>query len=115
MGRVPVILSDEWLPPAGPDWEKFSLRLPERDAVRVPGLLEERADEALEMGRVARAEWEKNFSPDMIFHRIVELCLEIQKSRRLPEALDRLSIVPQLLRPRNLREYGRMWKQRLRG
>jgi Exostosin family len=115
MGRVPVILSDEWMPSGGPEWEKFSLRIPEKDVSGLPRLLEQKASEAFEMGRIARAEWQKNFSPDIIFHRIVELCLEIQKSRWLPEPIDRLSIIPQLLRPKNLREYARLWKQRLRG
>jgi hypothetical protein len=115
MGRVPVILSDEWMPPAGPDWEKFSLRIPEKDAADVPRLLEGKAVDAFEMGKIARTEWEKNFSPDLIFHKVVELCLEIRQSRWLPEPIDRLSIIPQLLRPKNLREYARLWKQRLRG
>ena len=114
MGRVPVILSDEWLPPAGPDWDKFSLRIAEDDAARVPQLLEEKEAVADEMGLRARTEWEKYFSPEIVFHRIVEECLELRKARKLPEALDRLSIIPQLLRPRNFREYLRQWRRWLK-
>jgi hypothetical protein len=113
MGRVPVILSDEWVHPHGPQWEKFSIQIPERDVRRVPRLLEEKEATAFEMGLLARAEWEKYFSPDIVFHRAVELCLDIQKSRRLPEALDRLSIIPHLLRPHVIREYLRTWKKSL--
>lgn len=114
MGRVPVIIADEWLHPEGPQWEKFSIQVPERDVRLVPGILEEREGAALEMGLLARSEWEKYFAPEIVFHRAIELCLEIQKSRRLPEALDRLSLIPQLLRPRVLREYARAWRQQLR-
>jgi Exostosin family len=115
MGRVPVILSDEWVRPEGPEWEKFSIQIPERDARSVPRLLEEKEEAAFEMGLLARTEWEKYFSPDILFHRAVELCLEIQKSRRFPEALDRLTLIPQLLRPHVVREYLRTWKRRLAG
>ncbi len=115
MGRVPVILADEWPPPEGPRWEAFSIRIPERDAPRVPRILEEKEAAAFEMGLLARTEWEKYFSPDIVFHRVVELCLEIQKSRRLPESLARLSILPQLLRGHVIREYLRALKQAVKG
>ena len=113
MGRVPVILSDEWVPAGGPQWESFSIQIPERDVRWVPRILEERESAAFEMGLLARAEWKKYFSPDVVFHRVVDLCLEIQKARQLPEALDRLSILPQLLRGHVIREYLRAWKQRM--
>jgi hypothetical protein len=109
LGRVPVILADEWVPPQGPRWENFSIQIPERDFRRVPGIMEERKADAFEMGLAARNEWEEYFSPEVVFHRVVELCLEIQKSRRLPEALVRLSIIPQLLRGHVIREYLRTW------
>jgi hypothetical protein len=115
MGRVPVVLADEWVSPAGPVWDKFIIRIPERDARSVPRILEEREGEAFEMGRVARSEWEKNFSSDIIFHRIIELCLEIKQARRLPESLARLSIIPQLLRGHVFREYLRALKQSIQG
>ena len=115
MGRVPVVLSDGWVRPGGPQWETFSIQVPERDARAVPQILAEREAEAVEMGLRARAEWEKHFAPDLVFHRTVELCLEIQKSRRLPEVLDRLTLIPQLLRPYNVREYGRSWREWLKG
>jgi len=115
MGRVPLILADEWVPPQGPQWEMFSIQIPERDARWVPRILEEKEAAAFEMGLLARAEWEKYFSPDIGFHRVVELCLEIQKSRRLPEALARLSIIPQLLRAHVIGEYLRTWKKRMGG
>lgn len=113
LGRVPVILADEWVRPEGPAWETFSLQIPERDARSVPRLLEEMEPSAVEMGLRARAEWEKYYSPDIVFHRIVELCLEIKRARRLPENLARLSVIPKLLRGRVIREYLRQWKQRL--
>jgi hypothetical protein len=115
MGRVPVIIADEWVPPGGPDWASFSIQISERDAPSVPRILEKMDASSVELGLTARAEWEKYFSPDVVFHRAVELCLEIKKARRLPESLSHLSIIPQLLRPRNLLEFERQLKQRWSG
>jgi hypothetical protein len=89
MGRVPVVLSDGWIPPRGPSWEEFSIQVPEKDFARIPRLLEEREAEAVEMGERARREWERWFSDEVLFHHLVELCLDIRKTRKMPEAIGR--------------------------
>jgi len=38
-GRVPVVISDEWLPPPGVDWGGCSVRIRERDAFRTLEIL----------------------------------------------------------------------------
>lgn len=98
MGRVPVILSDGWAAPAGPAWDDFAIRIPERDFARIPRILEEREAEAVEMGELARGEWEEWFSGEVVFHRIVESCLDIKKRRRIPESLARWPAYLQFLR-----------------
>jgi hypothetical protein len=103
MGRVPVILSDQWLEPSGPDWERFSIRVRERDFREIPQLLERRESEAVRMGELARTEWEQWFSDQAAFHRVVEWCLQIRARRRLPETLARFPAYLQLLRPFHLR------------
>jgi hypothetical protein len=89
VGRVPVILSDGWMPPVGPRWEEFSIRVPERDFERVPQFLEARENEAVAMGKLARREWERWFSEEVLFHRMAELCLDIKRQRKIPESLAR--------------------------
>jgi hypothetical protein len=103
MGRVPVILSDDWIAPVGPCWEKFSIRVPEGDYAEIPRLLEQREAEAVEMGKRARQEWEEWFSDEVLFHRLVELCLDIKKNRKLPETLARWPAYLQFLQPFHLR------------
>lgn len=103
MGRVPVILSDDWAVPEGPCWEKFSIRVREDDFAEIPSLLEQGEAEAVEMGERARREWEEWFSDEVLFHRLVELCLDIKKKRKLPESLARWPIYFQYLRPFHLR------------
>jgi len=38
-GRVPVIISDKWVPPPRLDWERGSVRVAERDIARIPEIL----------------------------------------------------------------------------
>jgi hypothetical protein len=102
-GRVPVILSDAWVAPEGPAWETFSLVVPARDAEGLPALLEQRETEAAAMGKRAREAWEQWFSEEAAFHRIVEWCLAIRESRRIPERIARRRVLWQLLEPYNFR------------
>jgi len=103
MGRVPVILSDDWLPPLGPRWNDFAIRVPEPDFATIPSLLEEREADAVAMGQRARAEWEEWFSEEVLFHRLVELCLDIKKNRTLSERVGRWTAYLHLLQPFHLR------------
>jgi Exostosin family len=103
MGRVPVILSDTWIPPRGPHWEECAIQVGERDFARIPRLLEERETEAVEMGERAREEWERWFSDEVLFHHLVELCLDIKKRRRIPEEVGRWAAYLHYLQPFHLR------------
>ena len=103
MGRVPVILSDQWLAPVGPRWEEFAIRIAEKDFAKIPRLLEEREADAVSMGELARKEWERWFSDEVLFHHLVELCLDIQRTRKIPESLGRWPVYLQRLRPFHFR------------
>jgi hypothetical protein len=103
MGRAPVILADAWVPPIGPDWDKFSIRVLERDFARVPEILEEREREAVTMGERARVEWDHSFSDEVLFHHLVELCLDIKTTRKVPESIGRWEAYLHYLEPFHLR------------
>jgi hypothetical protein len=103
MGRAPVILADGWIPPRGPHWQEFAIQLSEKDFARIPRLLEEREAEAVEMGDRARREWERWFSEEVIFHHLVELCLDIRKTRKIPEAIGHWTAYLHYLEPFHLR------------
>jgi hypothetical protein len=120
MGRVPVILSDGWVAPIGPRWNEFSLRVQERNFARVPALLEKLEPEAVKMGRLARTEWERWFSEEVLFHHLVELCLDIRAKRKLPESWSRWAAYLQFLEPFHFRRvlgtiYRRLREARSRG
>jgi len=103
MGRVPVIISDDWIEPSGPNWPGFSIRVAEGAIADIPRLLEVRESEAVAMGNLAREEWQRWFSDEVAFHRVVESCLQIRTRRRMPEAIARLPVYLQLLRPFHLK------------
>jgi hypothetical protein len=98
-GRVPVILSDAWVPPEGPEWSSFSLWVSEAQAQGIPRLLEEHEHLAPAMGQQARREWENFFSREVAFHRVVEWCLAIKAQQPDGFDLGALCVWPHLLRP----------------
>jgi hypothetical protein len=79
-GCVPVIISDDWVSPDGPDWESFSVRWPERDAEGLVGMLEDRDADWPQLSRAALAAYERFFAPSVWFHRIVEGCSDLLRS-----------------------------------
>ena len=99
LGRAPVVISDRLVLPRGPRWEDFSLRVAEKDVGRIPALLEARRADAAAMGETARREWLEWFSPEVGFHRTVELCLELAAAAPARRGARRYVPYLQMLRP----------------
>jgi len=93
LGRVPVILSDDWTPPAGPDWPTFSLRIAEKDVAQLPELLREAEQRAPTMGLAARRAWETWFAPTVVVPRLFDRLATLQR--------DHQGVPP---------DYGRQWR-----
>jgi hypothetical protein len=82
-GRVPVILSDDWVAPEGPAWEEFSLQVPESRVADVPRLLTDYDPARIQkMATAARRAWESWFSHPVAFHRMAEWCDTIAQRRK---------------------------------
>jgi hypothetical protein len=105
MGRVPIILSDEWVPPPGPAWSAFSLQVPERLVDQIPSILTKLSDRHEAMGRQARLAWEQWFAKPVCFHRLIELCADIQATP--PLRCSKLRAWATLLHRPHLRNYVR--------
>lgn len=105
-GRVPVIISDEWMAPRGPDWPAFSLRANEADVAQIPALLERLEPEAAAMGRQAREAWDEWFAPEVLFHRVIDWCLQIRAQAPSRGPLMPLFPYVQLLRPYHTLRWG---------
>ena len=86
-GRVPVVLSDKWVPPEGPHWGEFLIRIPESQVHSISKILKTHEGRHKEMGQAARNAWLEWFSPPVTFHRFTEGLAAIRESRRWPEKL----------------------------
>ncbi len=84
-GRVPVIVSDDWVPPVGPDWDTFSLTIPERKVRDLPAILERHEPDFQTMVKGVRPAYDEWFANDVLFHRMIESCRDIMERRPSPE------------------------------
>lgn len=80
MGRVPVILSDQWVKIPEIPWEKFSITIRESEINTMIDILKERRNESVEMGKTARYYWEQFFSPEVSLYRIAAAGKEILRT-----------------------------------
>jgi hypothetical protein len=85
IGVAPVLISDRFKLPSGPEWDTFLIRVPERKIKELPRILEAHLSEAAERGRLAREAWECWFSPPVMFNGIVATFEAMQKKRSVPE------------------------------
>ena len=118
LGRVPVILSDDWVPPLGPAWPECSIRVAEHKIEHLPEILASRLSDAPSLANRARLEWENWFSPAVLAGRCLEWIHDIQLARSHIEA-DCFARWPELIasakrdRP-YVRELARKAKRRLK-
>jgi hypothetical protein len=71
-GVAPVLISDDYELPQGPAWERFLIRVAEKDISRLPGILETEQPTAKQRGQVARETFFSYFSVEHEFDQIVE-------------------------------------------
>jgi exostosin family protein len=79
-GRVPVVLSDEWMPPAGIDWQSCSVRISESQTNAVAERLEALEPDWPAMSAAAGRVYDEWFAPEVWFHRAVELCRDLMET-----------------------------------
>jgi len=108
-GRVPVIISNGWVPPLGPVWDQATIRVKESQVKHVASIVESYESAFESMSQAARSAWEQWFAPDVIFHRMIESCAEI-----LSNHTGRETPWPRLLNSRYLYLMARSLKWRLK-
>lgn len=116
-GRVPVIISDAWVPTEGPDWDQVAIRIAERDVADIPRVLE-RAEARYEtMAEAARAAYRSFFALDVQFHYIAERLQRLSRTRRAGVRLAHLHAATgsvALRGPQRIREHAKRGLRRLR-
>ena len=81
LGRCPVIIGDDWVPPEAVDWEGCSIRIAEKDLDGLSAELARREGEARELGQQARREWERFFSPARRFEAALDAIVRLRDRR----------------------------------
>lgn len=66
LGRCPVVIADDFVPPEGPNWEKFSLFLPQRKINSLYDFLLQYEKEWCVLGRRALEAWDEHFNSEAI-------------------------------------------------
>jgi hypothetical protein len=85
-GRVPVIISDDWVAPDGPDWDAISLRWPEEASfAELLARLEELEPHAAEMGARGSFEFAEWFALPVLFDRVAEALADLAARRAAPQ------------------------------
>lgn len=77
-GRVPVVISNAWVPPTGPDWNQCCLFVKENRVSDIPRILRDAEADYPRMADAAYQTYKSWFAQDVLFHRIVEWCLALQ-------------------------------------
>jgi hypothetical protein len=85
LGRTPVIISDEWVPIEGPDWNQCAVFIAEEQLEHLPTVLRRYEDRWEEMGRNARAAWEHWFRPEDYALHALDRITDIYTHRRHDE------------------------------
>lgn len=85
LGVCPVIITDEWKLPEGPDWNACSLIISEKQVNNLEKLISQREEDYLELGINAAKTYNQYFSKKTHFNWIVGTCLSIQESQKIPE------------------------------
>jgi Exostosin family len=85
MGVAPVILSDRFLLPEGPNWHNFALRVPESKIKKLDMILAAHLHEADGRGRMAREAYDEWFATPKVFNHIIAACERIRANRRISE------------------------------
>jgi hypothetical protein len=102
LGVAPVVISDRYVLPHGPDWERCTIRVRERDVGRLPNELRLAAERSEALGAQARREWERWFAPPVLFDHLVDEIVTSLRAGRRVEPLYRL-LQPGLVRYFRLR------------
>ncbi|PTY06376.1 hypothetical protein DB347_13190 [Opitutaceae bacterium EW11] len=113
VGVAPVILSDAWILPRGPNWRSFALFIRERDAASLEQVIEAHESEWMERGARARAAYRQFFTDEAYIRYLVGCAWDLRRRAVLPERLVHRCWPAAELAARARRRLGRL-RQKLR-
>lgn len=113
LGVAPVIVSDRWIAPRGVRWSDFSLQIKERQIRELEAIVASYESSYREMGLAARKAYEASFSPATYFNFVIDNCIDIRDTQRIPESFYQM-INPVYIGYRKLKNRIRL-RGRIRG
>lgn len=81
VGRVPVVICDDWVAPKSVPWSEFIVRIPERSVQNLPDILLSEDSSYAERALAAQRVWEHYFAAASIPRTIVSALIRIQSGR----------------------------------
>lgn len=81
LGRAPVIISDDWVPISGLNWEKFAVFVREKDVPNLPAILREHEPLWKKMGDMALETYESFFRRETFAANALSQIAEIYRNR----------------------------------
>lgn len=87
MGAAPVIISDDWILPRGPQWDECSISIKEKNLNQLDIILEEREKDYAAIGARARQVYQEFFADEVYFNYLIDQIIDIQISQKIPERL----------------------------
>jgi hypothetical protein len=87
LGVAPVIISDEWILPYGPDWKECSIVISSKNLNSLEKILIEKESSYNIIGKNAQAVYKKYFAPEVYFEYLIKNCLDIKHNQIIPEKL----------------------------
>jgi hypothetical protein len=84
-GIAPIIISDDWVPPIGPDWEEFAIFVPEKQLENLYKIVNQKGSEWQYRGQLAKKAFTDFFSEQAYFQFLISAILQIQSNQRYSE------------------------------
>ncbi len=80
-GRIPVIISDEWIPVEGFNWDEFSIRIAEKDIARIDEIIRANEPHAVRLANNALQVYNDHFATGPDLSLLANALIAIQNNR----------------------------------
>jgi hypothetical protein len=85
MGVAPMILSDYWILPKGPDWSQCSVLVQEKDVRQIHEIALKHESRYVELGKNAKGVYDHYFADNVYFNYLVDQMIDMTETQRIPE------------------------------
>lgn len=84
-GRVPVVISDEWVRPPEIAWHRFIITIKEKDVASIPTILASEETSFNERAQIARRAWDDHFESGVLANTVTRWGMTLVAEARMGE------------------------------